>query len=231
MQSINVPAGWVAAGTLPPCCARHGKPATQWQKRSFYTKTPGWVFALLLIAVLIALIVSLVLRRTVEGRLPACDDCRADRRRFVWSVVGAWVFDIVAIGLLAHHGAAALLLWLLLTVGVLVFSFSADRFRVAGRVSKDLHWVELRGVHPSFASAISGALVPPQQFTPAPASAPLPPAPAPAPVPVPVVPAPAAVTPPVAPPMAPAPVEPPPATHDIGSYPPAPAAMTILPGR
>ena len=209
MQTINVPAGWVAAGTLPPCCARHGKPATHWQKRSFHTKTPLWVFALLIIAALVALIVALVLRRTVEGRLPACDDCRRDRRRFVWSVVGAWVFDVVALGVLAQLGTAGFLVWLLLTVGVLVFSFSADRFRVAGRVSKDTHWVELRGVHTSFASAISGALVPPQQFTPEPTQA------------VALAPAPALVMPPAAPP----------ADHNVGTYAPAPAAMTILPGR
>ena len=222
MTSINVPAGWINAGTLPPCCARHGGPVTEWQKRSFYTPVPWWLLILFPFAMLLAAIIALCIRRTVKGVLPACAECKRDRQRFVRLAIGGWVLDAALLFVFTLLGPAGIVLWLVTTFAALCFCFCGDRFRVSGRVSKDTMWVQLRGVDASFASAIKGALAPPSQFVP---------------------PAPVAATPPVlseAPVLASAPLgpsaplvpsAPEPAVAPIGQLPSAPAAMTILPGR
>ena len=148
----------MASGTLPPVCARHGGPATRWQRRSFYTRTPWWVLVLIPIALLLALVVALAVRGTVTANLPTCDRCDSERRRFRLSVVAAWVGDVVLLVAFAQLGAAGLLLWVLTTLAALVWSFSGDRRRVSGRVSNDRLWVQLQGVHASFAAPVIDAL-------------------------------------------------------------------------
>jgi hypothetical protein len=92
----------------------------------------------------------------------------------------------------AKGGGAALLFWLLVTAGALCWSFSGERHRVHGPVTKDKLWVELTGASETFAMAINGALRPVEPGAtlpasshgsvasvmpePVPAAAPLPPA-------------------------------------------------------
>ena len=52
------------------------------------------------------------------------------------------------------------MLGLLAVVGALVFSFVGDNFRVSGHVSADRAWVNLKGVHATFAAAINNAVRP-----------------------------------------------------------------------
>jgi hypothetical protein len=161
MTTVAVPAAWIAQGTLPPCCARHGGPATRQAKRRFDTKTPSWVLLLVLVALLVAAIVALVLRKSVEGQLPGCDQCARDQRRFKLTVLGAWVADVVVLVLAVQIGPAGLLLWLLVTLGALVWSFAGGaRYRVTGNLRKDQQWVDLRGVSEEFAAAINAVVQP-----------------------------------------------------------------------
>jgi hypothetical protein len=163
MATVAVPAAWIALGTLPTCCARHGRPATGQARRRFDTKTPSWVLLLCLVAVLIAAVVALALRKSVEGTLPVCDECAAEQRRFKLTVVGAWAADVVVLVLAAQLGVTGLLIWLLATLAALVWSFGGgQRYRVTGFLRKDQMWVDLRGVSDEFAAAIN-AVVRPEQ--------------------------------------------------------------------
>jgi hypothetical protein len=175
MTTVAVPAAWIAQGTLPPCCARHGGPATHQAKRRFDTKTPSWVLLLVLVALLVAAVVALVLRKSVEGQLPGCDQCARDQRRFKLTVLGAWVADVVVLVLAVQIGPAGLLLWLLVTLGALVWSFAgAARYRVTGNLRKDRLWVDLRGVSEEFAAAINAVVQPTPVAPPTPVAAPQP---------------------------------------------------------
>lgn len=201
MATVAVPAAWIAQGTLPPCCSRHGGPATRHTKRRFDTKTPLWVFLLLVLGALIAIVVALALRKSVEGPMPECDECDRERRRFKLTVLAAWVADVVVLVLAVQLGAAGLLLWLLVTLVALFWSFGGgQRYRVHGVLSKDQMWVELRGASDEFADAINAVVHPAQSAVPVQSVAPAPEVIAP-----PVQPAVAPVQPAVAPqPVAPA---------------------------
>jgi hypothetical protein len=180
MTRVEIPAVWVAEGHLPPTCARHGVPMTTWTSRSFYTRTPWWVFLLFVVSLLIALIVSLAIRTTVSGRLPSCSRCKTERRRFVWSALGAWVASLTL--LFVVPSALSVPSWFLfvlfgLVLAALIFSFAGDQFRVTGSVSKDRTWVELKGVSEPFAAAIRQALSAPAPAVEQPSTTPASPAP------------------------------------------------------
>ena len=209
MADVAIPAAWIAQGTLPPICARHGGPATRHRRRRFDTRTPTWVLALVLIALLLAAIVALALRKSVQGEIPECEQCVRDQRRFKLTVVGAWVGDVVVLLLAVNFGGAGLILWLLVTLAALIWSFAGgQRYRVHGTLSKDQQWVAMRGSSEEFAAAIDAVVrptepvVPPQPVAPAQELVPV--QPEAAPQPVPVTPEPVAVEPvavePVAPP-------------------------------
>ncbi|HET7310133.1 MAG TPA: hypothetical protein VFJ17_02280 [Mycobacteriales bacterium] len=167
MATVAVPAAWIAQGTLPPCCARHGGPATRQAKRRFDTKTPSWVLLLVLVALLIAVIVALAIRKSVQGQMPECEQCVQEQRRFKLTVLGAWVADVVLLVLAANLGAAGLLLWLVATLAALIWSFAGgQRYRVHGYLSKDQMWVELRGASDEFAAAINAVVRPGQPVAP-----------------------------------------------------------------
>lgn len=159
--SINLPAAWLVQGWVPPICVRHGGPSTRRDRRSFYTKTPTWVVLLIFVALMLALVVALCVRGTVTAEVPSCDRCASERRRFKWWVAAAWLGDVVLLVGITQLGAVGFVLWLVATVAALCWSFAGDRSRVTGTVSKDRLWVALKGVHPTFAAAINGALVPP----------------------------------------------------------------------
>jgi hypothetical protein len=161
--TASIPAEWYRVGCLPPVCARHGRPATRRLKRTFYTRTPTWVYLLIVISVLVAAIVALAVRKSAPGSLPGCDQCVAERRRFVWSAVGGW---LLGLGLLVLAGVAdngpAAILGLLVLLVALVWTFCGDQIRVRGSLRKDLLWVDLKGVAPEFDAQLRPALGLPQ---------------------------------------------------------------------
>lgn len=173
MATVRVPVAWIAQGSLPAMCARHERPATRWSDRKFYSRTPVWAVALAVFGLLIAALVAQAIRKTVEGRLPACEQCDTDRRRFVGIVLGAWAADVLLlVASVAGHSGGLLMLWLLATVVALVVSFTGDRDRVSGYVSMDEHWVDLKGASDGFTTAINQALhVPAHLYAPATAAA------------------------------------------------------------
>lgn len=143
MTSINVPAAWVGAGHLPPRCVKHGTPATQWNKRTFYSSSPWWLIILIPFTLLVVLIVALVMRKTVEGPIPSCDACVTDYQRFRKRVMAGWAIDLLLIVAAALLKSGALgLVWLVWTVAVLVETFRGDAYRARGVVSQDGIWVD-----------------------------------------------------------------------------------------
>jgi hypothetical protein len=178
MASVNVPTMWIAQSSLPGICARHGGPATQGQRRKFYTRTSPWVLLLVPFTLLLALIVALATRETVEGQLPACERCTRDRRRHIQTVWAGWLASLLVLVIGAANassgtGGAFLLLWLALTAFMLYWSFAEQRYRVTGRLSKDRQWVELLGADRAFVTALSSALqAPPVAMQPAMAPSP-----------------------------------------------------------
>ncbi len=182
MAQVRVPAQWFAQGVLPRICARHGGPSTGMTSRTMYTASPLWILILFLFAALIAVIVAIAIRGTIEGRLPGCASCAVDRRRFVnrrragWAVVVSLPLAAAGLGAIGVEGGALLALMFLAIPAALVFSCCGDLFRERGHLSKDRMWVELKGVSPEFARTIDGALrsIPPLPMQGAPpAGAPL----------------------------------------------------------
>ena len=159
MADVNVPTSWYWHAWLPSICARHGGPATRPVKRTFYTRTPWWVYLLIVVSLLLAAIVSLAVRKSAAGMLPSCDRCVAERRRFIGCVVGGWLLGLVllVLGAAADNGFV-LLLGLLVWVVSLVITFCRDQFRVRGSVDRDLTWVRLKGVAPAFAAEVARGL-------------------------------------------------------------------------
>ena len=160
--TASIPAEWYRVGWVPPVCARHGRPATAPLKRTFYTRTPGWVYLLIVLSLAVAAIVSLAIRKSARGTLPGCDRCVAERRRFVWSAVGGWVLALgILFPALGADGRAAGLVaafGLLLLIAAFGWTLSGDRVRVRGHLRKDLVWLDLTGVSPEFASEVRAEL-------------------------------------------------------------------------
>ncbi len=161
-MDVTLPAPWLAGGQLPMVCARHGGPSSHRAKRSIHTKTPSWVFLIMLCSLLIGAIVALSIRKTVKGQLSACSRCTTDRRRFRAAVVAAWVLSAVLLGVVGSSPSDFwVVLWTLFAIGALTFTFCGDLFRVRGHLRPDLVWVDLKGVHEDFARPVMEALRPP----------------------------------------------------------------------
>ena len=161
MAKVQVPAHWVAANYLPPICARHGGPATSLVKRKFSTRPPGWSYVLILVAVVIFAIVAMAMQFSIATSLPACAECSRDRRRFIGFALSGWAAAIaLTVVSFTTTSGALIVLGLLAVVCALVFSFVGDSFRVSGHVSADRGWVNLKGVHATFAAAINNAVRP-----------------------------------------------------------------------
>jgi hypothetical protein len=58
MAKARVPATWIEHGTLPPQCARHERPATHLEARTFYSRTPSWVYVTILAGLLVTAILT-----------------------------------------------------------------------------------------------------------------------------------------------------------------------------
>jgi hypothetical protein len=152
--NVTVPAAAISTGGLQQIgvCPRHGRPAFAVRKEKFGSKTPTWVYLLILVALLLAAIIAEAIRKRVEGPVPTCDQCAADKRTFRLQVAGVWIADLVLMVIGAAGSAVALVAWLALTLFALVFSFMSSRYRVQGTVSGDGLYVELKDVDSAFAS-------------------------------------------------------------------------------
>jgi hypothetical protein len=166
MTTVHVPAIWVSQSHLPPRCARHGTAVTHTTKRTFYTPTPFWIAILAIFTLLIAAIVAHGMRKEVVAQLPSCQQCTQDRRRFKLMAVGLWLL-LIPTFVLAASSDVGVLLFFVLMIGALVFSFCGDQFRVRGSLTPDLAWVELKAVDEAFASEINQAVMRGRQGIPA----------------------------------------------------------------
>jgi uncharacterized membrane protein YdcZ (DUF606 family) len=237
MTRVWIPAIWYAQGHLPAICARHGGPATESTSRKIHTKTPPWIYVVMLASPLIGVIVAMCVRKTVPGRIPACARCRTERRNYVLSVIGGWVAAFAVLFAAAAMSSTPLvLIGILGLFAALIWSFCGDIRRVRGNATKDVTWIELHGVCPEFRQEVeqgvlrAGVPVPPDIGVhmgrpQVPVAAPSPP-PLPAPVPAPVLAAPAPT-----PAQAPAPAAPPPVPVVPNPATTYPATRDILPGR
>jgi hypothetical protein len=103
------------------------------------------------------LLVALAMRRSIEGPIPTCASCAVSRKNFVNRSIAFWAMTVAALLLaLVLGNPALLLLWLALTAGALIFTFSGDRSRVTGELEKDRTMVQLKGVAGSFVNALAG---------------------------------------------------------------------------
>ena len=156
-MNLLVPAAAISSNSLAELgtCPLHDLPGISVSKRKFYTATPAWTLLLVLISLLVGLIVMLAIRKEVSGAIADCATCVASRKRYRYTVISAWVLVLGLLFALAGSSSGALvLLWFVLLVAAFIYSFAGNRSRVAGVLTKDQGWVELKKVAPGFASKV-----------------------------------------------------------------------------
>ena len=93
-DSVMVESRAVAGGLAPQACVPHGRTGST-AKVTFQSRTPWWVWLTVLVGLLVALILALVLRKTVIAPAwPVCDECRRERRQrllIAWLALGLWI--------------------------------------------------------------------------------------------------------------------------------------------
>ncbi len=95
MATITLTRREAERGDLPPVCALTGEPTGDVKERAFVWQPP-WVYALIPLALLPCLIVSLIIRKTMTLRLPL-----VRRKHFHWG----WRMMLAAVGIVASAGA------------------------------------------------------------------------------------------------------------------------------
>lgn len=87
---------------LPPCCARHGAPAAEWQTVVFESRPPLWVYLTLVFGFLPTLVILISMRRQLRAPYwPFCPQClhlRRQRKRLAYVVSAAWFAACVVAG-------------------------------------------------------------------------------------------------------------------------------------
>jgi hypothetical protein len=149
VQALTIPAYAVINGAMPTIgtCALHGRPMVATRTMTFKGKPPAWVWALLLVGVLIAVLVAESTRPKVTGPVPECDQCIAERQARKRRILSLWVATgvlFVAALVVAQHATLCAILAILATAGLvwaLVEMMRADRKGLQGSVSKDGQWV------------------------------------------------------------------------------------------
>jgi hypothetical protein len=137
-----------------------------------YSTTPWWVWLLIPVSLLIALVVSLVLRKSVDAwAWPFCAHCVEQRKRMLSATAGSGAGMVLGVALAIVSGSG---LWLLLTclglVAVVVFSGRAGWGTISGaRVTRDGAAVEVRSPAAAYL-----AVLPPHPGAPRPVQAPAP---------------------------------------------------------
>jgi hypothetical protein len=161
MTHVDVPAHWVFTGQMGPLCARHGIATDRALRRTFYTRTPSWVYLLLVTGVLLMVIVATALRKTVQGVVPGCQRCADERRRALtlgWAAVA--LVPVLFVVAAAVSSVTLLVLAALAVPAAVVAMMLVERRRVTGVLSKDQQTVTLKGVAPQFADAARAAATP-----------------------------------------------------------------------
>lgn len=125
---------------------------------TFRGKTPLWVWLLIPIAVLLALIVAEAVRPKVSGPVPECEECVAERRArkrnltLLWVTCGVLV--VVSLAVVEHAALAVIVTLLLIAVFVwaVIATIRTGRSGLQGTVSKDGLWVTLQVAESHFAA-------------------------------------------------------------------------------
>jgi hypothetical protein len=138
----------VTSGRAPRAvCARHGLPTVESREVKLYSTTPPWVWLLIPLGLLVAVIVAAALRKTVEAPLwPFCARCHDRRKQMLVPVWGARAAMLVGVGLAVVTSSPE---WLMLPMFAFlpfaVFSGQAAWSTIAGaRVTRDGNAVEVR---------------------------------------------------------------------------------------
>lgn len=166
-MTVGIPAQLVTSGAgVPRVCARHGEPAVVTKRVQFRSYTPGWVYLLVVLGVLLALIVAAAVQKRVKAPAwPFCARCRASRvkRLLVGSgTVLLAVLVTVVFGTVSPHGSRyggvlTLGVILLVVVGLGIASRASASVIALGHVSKDGSTVEIGRAHPRFAEEAAAA--------------------------------------------------------------------------
>jgi hypothetical protein len=165
MTPLTVPAYSIANNAMPTIgtCALHGQPMVGTRKMTFKGKTPPWVWLLIVVGVLIAIIVSEAVRPKVTGLVPECERCIAERKARKRKVLVLWLSSgvlFVALLVSGQHATAAGIFALLMIVALiwaLIATVRAERKGLQGTVSKDGLWVTLQ-VDDSHFAAVQQAM-------------------------------------------------------------------------
>ncbi|MET7400289.1 hypothetical protein ABZS66_43065 [Dactylosporangium sp. NPDC005572] len=160
MPMVTIPAGQVAAGHLPPVCARHGEQATATKKVNLISKPPAWAAVLIIAGVLPYLIVVMALRKTVKAPAwPWCAKCTGQRTRNLLIGLGLIVLSLILLVVFAAAQSDAAALGMLLAfiaflAGIIVATRSSTQAISGAFVSKDGNLVEIPKADERFAYAL-----------------------------------------------------------------------------
>lgn len=179
-DNVFVPSYAVQSGGLPGLgvCGRHGRPPVRVKTRSYYSRTPPWMYLVLLFSLLIGLLLMLLLRKKVTGPVADCAVCVHDQQVRVRWLGAALATTVLLFGYgIAAASGGGVLLSVLAGFATLVTAVAVPPKFQQGTVSNDGVWVEMKKPAPAFALAVHSAM---QAHTaaPQPAQAPLTPAPA-----------------------------------------------------
>ncbi|WP_432976100.1 hypothetical protein [Dactylosporangium sp. CA-233914] len=166
---LQLPAGQVAAGHLPPVCPRHGEPALEMKKLRLISKPPPWAAFLIILGGIVYVIVVMALRKTVNAAAwPWCATCKANRSRNLGIGLGVLALGLLlfVVGIATIDGDAGpmlLLLGLVVLIVGIVFAARSGYQAVAGAfVSQDGNFVEVAKPDPRFQQALQYGQAPPQ---------------------------------------------------------------------
>jgi Protein of unknown function (DUF2510) len=156
-DDVYLPAPMIEWGDLPCVCVRHGRPAVQMPTAKVYSRSPIWVYPIMLLTLLAGLIVALAIRVTVAGMWPACEKCVANHRRnrlSMWACIVA-VPSLIALGIWLDSGFLAIVGFLLAPLGAMVFgSFSSWTQVTKASVNRQSHAVHVRRPAIGFVAAL-----------------------------------------------------------------------------
>src|SRR5262245_27784101 len=149
---------------LPPVCAFCGAPAAGVRERKF-SWHPSWVWVLIFVHVLVALIVALILTRRMVVRVPVCDEHSGDWSRRTGILAGSFLvvaaFETAALIYLNNEPPAQqdeLAGWLCGGGFVLFFAWVifAAIFSTRGVRPVEItdRFIRLAGVHEDFVTAL-----------------------------------------------------------------------------
>ncbi len=168
---IYLSASWVGAGYgMPTVCTRHGRPATIRVTTRLVARLEPWAYALMVVSFLAYAIFVWATRRSVLARgWPFCPRCRGLRASRVLGGVALSVAGFAAILVelpptatnthVSRSGGVVLCLGMVLfLVGVVVMTRRGWAWLARASVSRDGHWVCVRGAHPGFADQVAATV-------------------------------------------------------------------------